>query len=83
MATVFNETTTCRVYVRGHIGRSRFFVSRLDPETKVLQRCQVPQAVADSLKRARADVLDIVVGKYLDAAQKEGSADYYETKTGD
>lgn len=78
MATILNSTETCRVYVRGHIGRSRFFLSRVQGET--LQRCQVPEAVADSLKRARPDVLDTVVGKYLDAARNEWSADYYEVK---
>ena len=81
MATILNKTETCRVYVRGHIGRSRFFLSRV--QGGLLQRCSVPEAVADSLKRAIPDVLDTVVGKYLEAAQKEGSADYYETKTGE
>lgn len=80
MATILNRTETCRVYVRGRIGASRFFLSRVEGE--MLQRCLVPESVAQSLKRARPDVLDKVVGKYLDAARSAGTADYYETKRG-
>jgi hypothetical protein len=81
MATIFNQTDTCRVYVRGHRGDSRYFISRMI--NGILQRCSVPEAVADSLKCASDDVLDTTIGKYLDAAQKEVAADYYEIKTGE